>query len=81
MLLVEQIKAARMLLLWDQNKLAEKSGVGISTIKRLESNPGVIGGTMETVVRLRTALEEAGIIFIPADKEGGVGVRLVRAKK
>ena len=76
MLWVEQIKAARMLLGWDQSDLASQSGVGIGTVKRLEAKPGVIGGTMDTAVRLRTALEKAGIIFIAADQQGGVGVRL-----
>jgi len=80
-LFVEQIKAARMLLDWDQHKLAQKAGVSLGTIKRLEATPGVIGGTMETVMKIRHALEVAGVIFISADNEGGTGVRLAKPKR
>gem|GEM_PF-6397434 len=31
---------------------------------------------MESLLRLREALEEAGVEFIPADEAGGPGVRL-----
>lgn len=75
MILSEQIKAARSLLDWDQKELATRAEVGITTVKRLEARPGVIGGTMDTVGRLKNALEAAGIEFIggPGD---GPGVRL-----
>ena len=75
MILSEQIKAARSLLDWDQKELAIRANVGITTLKRLEARPGVLGGTMDTVMRLKTALESAGIEFIggPGD---GPGVRL-----
>ena len=65
-----------MLLGWDQSVLAEKAGIGIGTLKRLEAKRGVIGGTVDTAMRIRSALENAGIIFIAADQRGGVGVRL-----
>ena len=75
MLLSEQIKAARCLLGWDQAALAIRAQVGLATVKRLEARPGVIGGTMDTVLRLKNALEAAGVEFIggPGD---GPGVRL-----
>lgn len=75
MILSEQIKAARSLLDWDQKELATRADVGITTVKRLEARSGVVGGTMDTVVRLKSALEAAGIEFIggPGD---GPGVRL-----
>jgi len=38
----EQVRAARMLLRWDQRDLAEKSGVSLPSIKRLEGRPGAI---------------------------------------
>ena len=74
MLLVEQIKAARMLLGWDQATLAKNSGLGIGTIKRLESKTGTIGGTVASLVRIQTAFEKAGIEFIGGPGEGP-GVR------
>lgn len=77
MILSEQIKAARSLLDWDQKELAIRADVGITTVKRLEARPGVLGGTMGTVVRLKTTLEAAGIEFIGSPSEGP-GVRLWR---
>ena len=75
MILSEQIKAARVLLGWDQADLAAHAQVGIATVKRLEARPGIIGSTMGTAMRLKSALEAAGIEFIgtPGD---GPGVRL-----
>jgi hypothetical protein len=34
---------------------------------------------VETLVRMQTALESAGVVFIPADHAGGPGVRLREA--
>lgn len=75
MILTQQIKAGRALLGWDQAALARQSDVSLATVKRLEARPGVIGGTMDTAIRLKAALEEAGVEFIggPGD---GPGVRL-----
>ena len=81
MFFVEQIKAARMLLHWDQATLAKNAGVGLATVKRLEATPGVIGGTMASAVRIRAALEKAGVQFIVADEQGGMGVRLRKRVK
>jgi transcriptional regulator with XRE-family HTH domain len=60
----EQIKAARALLRLEQEELARKAGVSVSTIRRLEASWGeslVAGGTAGEVQR---ALEEAGVEFI-----------------
>ena len=70
-----------MLLGWDQTVLAKKAGIGIGTLKRLEAKPGVIGGTMDTAMRIRSALERAGITFIAADQNGGFGVRLSKGTR
>lgn len=75
MILSEQIKAARSLLDWDQKELATRADVGLTTVKRLEARPGVIGGTIDTVLRLKNALEAAGVEFI-GDPGEGPGVRL-----
>lgn len=74
---IEQIKAARALLRWSQNDLAEHSKVSIPTIKRLEAGTGQIGGRGETGDAIRTALEQAGVEFI-AENGGGAGVRLCK---
>jgi transcriptional regulator with XRE-family HTH domain len=76
---IRQIKAARELLAWSQTALAEKSGVSLPTIMRLEARDGELGGRDETREKIRTALEKAGIEFL-AEDDGGPGVRLRKAK-
>jgi transcriptional regulator with XRE-family HTH domain len=69
-----QIKAARALLGWNQDDLANASGVGISTIRRMEGKAGPIRGNAGSVRKVQTALEGAGVHFInPTD--GGIGVQ------
>ncbi len=81
MITVAQMRAARGLLGWNQARLAEASGLAVSTIKRMEGSERLLRGTAENVWKVRQALEEAGIIFIDEDEEGP-GVRLrKRAKK
>ena len=83
-LTTEQVHAARALLRWRQADLAEKSGVSLPTVKRLEARPGLIGGHRETRALLRDALEAAGIVFLAPGEAGpadGVGVRLVQASE
>jgi predicted transcriptional regulator len=71
---IRQIKAARALLSWSQEDLAKAADVSVPTVKRLEAAVGELGGRPETVRKLRTALEAAGIEFIGGG--GGLGVRL-----
>ncbi len=72
---VRHIKAARALLGWSQEELAEAAGVSIPTVKRLEAaGEGPLGGAPETGAKLRGALEAAGIEFTNG---GTPGVRLV----
>jgi transcriptional regulator with XRE-family HTH domain len=64
MITAEQIKAARALLRLEQDELARRSGVSVTTIRRLESVGGenyVAPATVETIAR---ALQEAGVEFI-----------------
>lgn len=70
-----QIRAARALLDLSQTDLAELSGVGIATIKRLEGAPDVLRITAGVLLRVQMALEEAGVEFIFADETKGSGVR------
>jgi transcriptional regulator with XRE-family HTH domain len=70
-----QIRAARGLLNLSQAELASAAAVHVATIRRLEAAPG-IRGAAETLWKLQTALERAGVVFIPADPTGGPGVRL-----
>ena len=72
---IEQVKAARALLRWSQEDLADASGISLPTIKRLEAATGLLGGRKQTTESIRTALEAAGVEFIP-ENGGGAGVRL-----
>ena len=76
---IQQLKAARALIGWSQDRLAIESGVSSPTIKRLEAIDGPLGGRSATSERLITALETAGVIFIDENGEGpGVRLRKVR---
>lgn len=68
------MKAARALLDWTQDQLAEQAGLASSTIKRLEKN-GLAKASIENVDRISTALANAGIEFFNG---GEPGVRLRR---
>lgn len=71
-----QMRAARALLGWSQGELAERSGVSLPTIKRMESiGPGRSSG--DTIAAVQKALEAGGVVFIPANG-GGAGVRMAR---
>jgi transcriptional regulator with XRE-family HTH domain len=59
----EHVRAARMLLRWEQKNLAKRSGVSLPTIKRLEAKPGPLGAYASTLAAIRTAFEDEGIEF------------------
>jgi predicted transcriptional regulator len=77
---IRQVKAARSLLTWSQEDLAAAADVSIPTIKRLEAHDGPLGGRDETGIKIRTALESAGIEFID-ENGGGPGVRLKKRQQ
>ena len=72
MISTEQIRAARALLRWTAQNLADVSGVGVATIRRIELMDGVPSGQVRTIEALRGALEGAGVEFIgsPNDRPG-----------
>lgn len=74
MISVKQIKAARVFLEWNQRKLAEKSGVSLPTIQRMEKY-GMDRSTVKNAEQVQKTLEAAGIDFIHPNG-GGQGVRL-----
>ena len=69
-----QCRAARGLLKWTQPKLAQASGIGLSTINRYENETRPPRAA--AIAKLQSTLEGAGIHFIFADGAGGDGVRL-----
>lgn len=78
MITARQIKAARALLGWSQPQLVAASGVSLPTIVRMESSVGPGRSSAANVDAVRQSLETAGVIFLPADDDGGAGVRLTR---
>lgn len=59
-----QIKAARYLLGWTAQDLANACGVSLVTIKRYESSEGIPDGRIAQLVNIKTAFEVAGIEFL-----------------
>jgi transcriptional regulator with XRE-family HTH domain len=83
MITAGQLRAARALLGIDQRKLAELSGLSVPTIQRMEASGGVIRGNVDSLMKLVSALGEAGIELIgegSASSGGGRGVRLKSAQ-
>jgi transcriptional regulator with XRE-family HTH domain len=74
-----QIRSARAALGWSAKLLAERSGVGLRTLMRIESSDGVPSSHASTLVDLENALEAAGIEFI-GTPEDGPGIRLRKPK-
>ena len=74
MITSDQIRAARALLRWSGKDLAEKSGIGFSTLMKMESDPGVPNSNFKTFDALKKAFEDAGVEFIGTPDQGA-GVR------
>ena len=73
-----QSRAARGLLGWTQEQLAEAAGVGLSTVRDHETGRREV--SLDKLAKIRTALEKSGVELIDANG-GGVGVRLRRRKR
>jgi predicted transcriptional regulator len=73
MITPRQIRAARALLGWSQQQLADKSIVSLNAVTRLEK--GKVDTRLSTLAAIEKALTKAGIEFLPADIKGE-GVRL-----
>jgi transcriptional regulator with XRE-family HTH domain len=74
-----QLRAARALLGIDQRELAQRSGLSLPTIQRMEASEGVIRGNVDSLMKLVEALEASGIELIAegaVSNSGGRGVRL-----
>ncbi len=71
MITARQSRAARALLNWTQETLADKARVSLTALKRLESESGldVYESTRDQV---RRALETAGIVLLATAKGEGV---------
>jgi len=70
-----QIRAARALIRWSAQQLADACAVGVTTIRRAELTASETKLTRVNDQAIRRSLEAAGVDFID-DEGGGPGVRL-----
>ena len=79
MITAKQLRAARALLNIDQRQMAELADLSVPTIQRMEASDGVIRGNVDSLMKLVSALDRAGIELITPgvpSTSGGRGVRL-----
>ena len=79
MITSQQMRAARALLGIDQRQLAALANVSLPTIQRMETSDGQVRSVVDTLVKVISGLEAAGIEIIGenAPSSGaGRGVRL-----
>ncbi|CAH0132379.1 hypothetical protein SRABI05_00079 [Agrobacterium fabrum] len=79
MLKANQIRAARALLNWSQSELVEKSGLSLTTIRRMEDDKiGPERSSAGNVAAVTKIIQEAGVTFLGDGDtaEGGPGVRM-----
>ena len=78
MLNANQIRAARALLNWSQGELVQRTGLSLTTIRRMEDDKiGPERSSAGNVATVTSTLETAGVVFIGDDEQrpGGPGVR------
>jgi transcriptional regulator with XRE-family HTH domain len=70
----KQSRAARGLLGWSQQQLADGASVSLATIQLFETNKRE--PIPNNLTAIRRSLEDGGVEFIPARSGKGIGVRL-----
>jgi transcriptional regulator with XRE-family HTH domain len=80
MITAAQMRAARALLGIDQRELAERSGLSLPTIQRMEASDGVVRGNVDSLMKLVDALAANGIELIAEGATSSNGRRGVRLK-
>jgi len=79
MITANQLRAARALLNIDQREIADMADLSVPTIQRMEASEGVVRANVDSLMKLVSALENAGIELINPGAQsvsGGRGVRL-----
>jgi len=80
MITARQSRAARALLGWTQQELADKALVSLTALKRLESEKD-LRVYESTEDQVRRVFENAGVTFLHSDKGEGVLIDVTKAKK
>jgi len=77
MITPQQCRAARGLLGWTQQLLADKAQIGVVTMRQFELGANI--PRRATLQVIEKALEAAGVGLIRQNDHGGVGVRLIKS--
>lgn len=73
-----QLKAARALVGMEQSDLAERAGVSVNTVRKMEWRAAeTLTSGLDTIKRVQAALEAAGVEFL---NHGQPGVRLAKVQ-
>src|SRR5262245_47371923 len=81
MITAAQLRAARALLGIDQQTLADRAGVSLPTIQRMEASQGNVRGVIDTLIKVVEALNAAGVELIGDNARSDGGGRGVRFKE
>lgn len=79
MITAGQLRAARALIGIDQRALADRAGVSVQTIQRMEASDNLVRGVVDSLVKVVETLDRLGIELIgeaATSSTGGRGVRL-----
>jgi DNA-binding XRE family transcriptional regulator len=80
MISTRQVKAARALLAWSQQDLAQEARLPETTVATIEATDGFVNGPNGAGERLVLALRKAGVVFLEDNGEG-LGVRLQTGRR
>ena len=58
-----QIRAARALLSWSGQDLADKCGISLKTLRRYEPQNGIPAGSTKVLESIESVLKDYGIVF------------------
>jgi transcriptional regulator with XRE-family HTH domain len=64
-LTADMMRAGRALLGWEQKDIAERTGLALGSVKRLEAvrGPVILGAQNRTIAAIKKAFAEAGVTF------------------
>src|SRR3981081_3403134 len=81
MITANQLRAARALLNIDQRQTADLADLSVPTIQRMEASGGVIRANVDSLMKLGSALENAGLGLITRGAQSAAGGRGVRLRE
>jgi predicted transcriptional regulator len=73
-----QIRAARALLDWSKQDLADKAIISVNAVARLEK--GEVDPRLSTITAVQKAIAKAGVVLLP-NGEMGEGARFAKPKR